>query len=110
MEGKRYVPFRCLSRQPPGIPVPLQTPSILAVIRDQMDSELEECKPYRDGEWSGGSGASLGASLEFLCSLNIVSVPGEVASPPYNTYLSKSPPVGVRDSSPISPSRLRPRP
>ena len=43
MEGRRYVPFRCLSRQPPGIPVPLQTPPILAVIRDQMDSELEEC-------------------------------------------------------------------
>ena len=110
MEGKRYVPFRCLSRQPPGIPVALQTPPILAVIRDQMDSELEECNPYRDGERSGGSGVFFGGSLESLCSLNIISVPGEVAGPPSNTYLPKSPPVGVRNSSQISLSRLRPRP
>jgi len=110
MEGKRYAPFRRLSRQPPGIPVHLQTLSIVAVIRDQRDSEPEECKPYRGGERSRGSGTSLGASLEFLCPLNIISVPGGVAGPPRNTYLPKSPPVGVRESSPISSSRLRPRP
>jgi len=110
MEGKRYAPFRRLSRQPPGIPVHLQTLSIVAVIRDQRDSEPEECKLYRGGEPSRGSDASLGVSLEFLCSLNIISVPGEVAGPPYNAYLSKSPPVGVRESSPIPLSRLQPRP
>ena len=108
MEGKQYVPFRRLSYQPPGTPVLLQTPSILAVIRDQRGSKPEECKLYIDGERSGGSGASLGGSLEY--SLNIISVPDEVAGPPRNTYLPKSPPVGVRDSSQISSSRLRPRP
>ena len=110
MEGKQYVPFGRLSRQPPGIPVLLQTPSILAVIGDQRDSELEECKPYHDGERYRGLGASLGASLESLCSLNIISVPGEVVGPPYKAYLPKSPPVGVRESSPTTSSRLRPRP
>jgi len=110
MEGERCVPFRRLSRQPPGIPVPLQTPPIVAVIRDQWDSEPEECKPYRDGERSRGLGASFCTSLESLCSLNIISVPGEVVGGPCNAYLSKSPPVGVRESSAITSSRLRPRP
>jgi len=110
MEGKRYVPFRRLSYQPPGTSVLLRTPSILAVVRDQRGSKPEECKPYRDGERSRGSGASLGASLEFLCSLNIMSVLGEVAGPPYNAYLPKSLLVGVREPSPVSSSRLRPQP
>jgi len=110
MEGKRYAPFRRLSRQPPGTSVLLRIPSILAVIRDQRDSEPEEYKLYRGGEPSRGSDVSLGGSLEFLCSLNIISVPGEVVSPSYNTYLPKSPPVGVCESSSIKLSRLRPRP
>ena len=78
MEGKRYVPFGRLSRQPLGTPVHLQTRSILTVMRDQRDSELEECKPYRDEERCRGSGVFLGALLESLCSLNINSVPSEV--------------------------------
>ena len=110
MEGKRYVPFRRLSYQPPDTSVLLRTPSIPAVIRDQRNSELEECKPYRDGERSGGSGASLGGSLGFLYSLNIISVPGEIVSPQYNAYLPKSLLVGVREPSPVSSSRLRPQP
>ena len=110
MDGKRYVPFRRLSYQPPGIPGLLRTPSILAVIRDQRNSELEECKPYHDGERSGGSGASFCASLEFLYSLNIISVLDEVVCPPYDAYLPKSLLVGVRESSLITSSRPRPRP